>query len=300
MGGFFTKDNKFHTSLDIHEDMMIVSTNEEIKYLNKAALKFFNFDSFVEFKNEYKQGIDTFFIEEEGYVNRYTLGKKWLTVVSNNDKNSQIKKKRIKVKLHSKIDNMPQYFYIKVIQLSRSEYLLTFCNINDIEIEKNSLRRQADYDLLTQIYSRVKFNEVFPLAINRALTYNETFSLILFDIDHFKSINDTMGHSVGDKVLFELARTVNMEIGKKDIFARWGGEEFIVLLKLSTLAQAKKIASELRQHIESHNFGDSIKVTCSFGVTQFKVSDSQVSIFQRVDTALYAAKDSGRNCVITK
>jgi diguanylate cyclase (GGDEF)-like protein len=221
-------------------------------------------------------------------------------LIANKEKNNYIKKGRIKVKLFSNIDKMPQYFYLKVVSLNSKEYLLSFCNIHDIELEKNNLRRQADYDLLTQIYSRVKFNEVFPQAIARALTYNETFSLILFDIDHFKSINDTMGHNVGDKVLFELARTVNMSIKKTDILARWGGEEFIVLLRLSTLTQAQKVASELRQHIESHNFANSLKVTCSFGVTQFKVSDTQLSIFQRVDTALYAAKDNGRNCVVTK
>jgi len=298
MAGFFSKENKFYSSLDIHDNIMIVSSNEEVKYINRAGLEFFGFDSFSTFKKSYKHGIDTLFIEDDGCINRYSLGKKWLSVIS--DKKSKIKRNTIKVKLYSHIDQMPQYFHIRVSKLNWSEYLLSFCNINDIEIEKNNFIKQADYDLLTQIYNRVKFNKVFPLAIDKALLLNETFSLILFDIDHFKSINDTLGHGVGDKVLFELARTVNMNIRKTDIFARWGGEEFIIVARYATLSQTKKIAETLRKLIESHNFGDSLKVTCSFGVTEFKVSDSQRSIFQRVDEALYEAKDSGRNRVVIK
>ncbi|NEW60182.1 GGDEF domain-containing protein [Sulfurovum sp. bin170] len=296
--GFFTKDNKFNLSLDIHDNVMIVSSNEEVKYINKAGLKFFGFNSFSDFKDSHKHGIDTLFIEDDGCINRYSLGKKWLTIIDN--KKSKIKRKTIKVKLHSHIDEMSQYFYIRVTNLKSDEYLLSFCNVNDIEIEKNDLIKQADYDLLTQIYNRVKFNKVFPLAIDKALMFNETFSLILFDIDHFKSINDTFGHAIGDKVLFELSRIVNMKIRKTDIFARWGGEEFIVVAKYATLQEAKKIAETLRKLIESHNFGDSLKITCSFGVTEFTVSDSQRGIFQRVDDALYEAKDGGRNQVVDK
>jgi diguanylate cyclase (GGDEF)-like protein len=296
--GFFTRNNTFNSSLDVHENIMIVSSNEEVKYINKAGLRFFGFDSFSDFKKSHKYSIDTLFIEDEGCINRYSLGKKWLSVIY--DGKSKIKRRTIKVKLYSHIDNMEQYFYIKVSRLPKDEFLLSFCNINNIEIEKNNLRKQADYDLLTQIYSRVKFNEVFPRAIDKALGFNETFSLILFDIDHFKSINDTQGHDVGDKILFELARIVNMQIRKTDIFARWGGEEFIILLKSSNIKQANKIANELRQYIQSHNFPHSLKITCSFGVTEFKASDTQIGIFKRVDEALYEAKESGRNRVVAR
>jgi diguanylate cyclase (GGDEF)-like protein len=253
--GFFSKGSTFNSSLDIHDNIMIVSSNEEVKYINKAGLKFFGFDSFSDFKNSHKYSIDTLFIEDNGCINRYSLGKKWLRVIIENPK---IKRNRIKVKIYSHIDDMLQYFYIKVSRIKKNEYLLSFCNINDIEIEKDNLLKRADYDPLTKIYNRVKFNEVFPLAIDRALGFNEIFSLILFDIDHFKNINDTLGHNIGDKVLFELARMVNMNIRKTDILARWGGEEFIVLAKHATGKQAKKIAEELRIIIASYNFGDSL------------------------------------------
>ena len=276
--------------------MMMVSSNESMKYINKAGLKFLGFKSLDAFKSLHKHTINDLFIEEQGYADKYTFGKNWLTKIS--EKKSRDRK--IKIKLYSHIDNMEQYFYLRVTPLKKNEFLLSFCNIHEIELEKNNLRKQADYDLLTQIYSRVKFNEVFPIAIDRADQYNENFSLILFDIDHFKSINDTLGHPVGDKVLFELARSINMKINAKDIFARWGGEEFIILTKSHNVKEAYAIAESLRKHIQEHNFGDGLKVTCSFGVTEFKSSDTQISVFQRVDEALYLAKDQGRNRVVLK
>ena len=298
MGGFFSKESRFNSSRDIHQNIMIISSNEEVRYINKAGLEFFAFNSLSDFKNNHKHNIDAFFIEDDGCINRYSLGKKWLSMIVNG--NSNIKKATIKVKLYSKHNQLTQYFYIKVSQLKKNEFLLSFCNINEIEIEKNNFRKQADYDLLTQIYNRVKFNQVFTEAIDKALIFDEIFSLILFDIDHFKKINDTLGHNVGDKVLFELARVVNMKIRKTDIFARWGGEEFIIVAKHANKQQAGKIASTLRGYIDNHNFGDSLHITCSFGVTEFKASDSKISIFKRVDSALYEAKDAGRNCVIVK
>ena len=295
--GFFTKDNRFKYSLDMHENIMLVSSNEEIKYINKSGLEFFGFNSFSDFKKSHKHAIDKLFIEDDNCVNRYSLGKKWLSII-NEGKSKLVRKKRIRVKIYSCINDMPQYFYIKVSKLQKDEFLLSFCNINDMMIEKKNLLERADYDPLTKIYNRVKFNEVFPQTIDRALGFNEIFSLILFDIDHFKNINDTFGHNVGDKVLFELARLVNMNIRKTDIFARWGGEEFIVLVKHSALKHSEKIANELRKYIQSHDFGDALKVTCSFGVTEFSANDNQIGIVKRVDDLLYEAKKAGRNRVV--
>ena len=104
--GFFTKNSTFNSSLDIHENIMIVSSNEEVKYINKAGLRFFGFDSFSDFKKSHKYSIDTLFIEDEGCINRYSLGKKWLSVIY--DGKSKIKGRTIKVKLYSHIDDMEQ------------------------------------------------------------------------------------------------------------------------------------------------------------------------------------------------
>jgi len=294
--GLFSTQNSFYNSLEAHENIMVVSSNETIKYINKCGLKFFGVKDLEAFKREYKHTINVLFLEEEGCVNKYTYGKKWLSNIAQ----KEYKERKIRVKLYSHIDEMERYFYIRVAPLKKDEFLLAFCDIHEIELEKNMLRKQADYDPLTQIYNRVKFNEVFPLAISRASGLNEGFSLILFDIDHFKVINDSKGHPVGDKVLFELARSINMKIGDHDIFARWGGEEFIILAKFLDQKQASAKAEALRKYIQEQDFGEDLEVTCSFGVSTFNRNDTQTSIFQRVDEALYLAKAQGRNRVVVK
>ena len=165
------------------------------------------------------------------------------------------------------------------------------------------IRKLADYDALTNIYSRVKFNEMLPYYINRALQYNEKLSIILFDIDHFKMINDTYGHNIGDSVLKELTGVVksiikDMNIRQNTIFSRWGGEEFVILVQFKTKEETYKLANYIRKEIDRYNFEIVKDVTCSFGVTDFRSSDTKIDMFHRVDNALYRAKRGGRNRVI--
>jgi diguanylate cyclase (GGDEF)-like protein len=146
---------------------------------------------------------------------------------------------------------------------------------------------------------------MFPLYIERALSYNEKLSIILFDIDHFKSINDTYGHNIGDRVLIELTSVVksvlrDLEIRKSTVFSRWGGEEFVILVQYKEAKEAVKIANSIRKEIENYTFDTVKNVTCSFGVTQFNPKDKEIEIFHRVDEALYEAKEGGRNRVIMK
>jgi diguanylate cyclase (GGDEF)-like protein len=148
----------------------------------------------------------------------------------------------------------------------------------------------ANYDKLTQIYNRNALSkELKELLENRG-------SVIYFDIDHFKKINDTYGHEKGDFVLKELAKVVKENLRKNDIFGRWGGEEFLILLPNSSYEETLKVAEKLRKIIENHDFGG-IKVTVSFGVTYVKKDDNEETLLQRVDEALYEAKNNGRNQV---
>lgn len=121
----------------------------------------------------------------------------------------------------------------------------------------------------------------------------------MFDIDHFKKINDTYGHTVGDEVLKKLPETVKIDIRKGDLFVRWGGEEFIIVLANTELLEAQKVADHVRKAIEKELFHEKIdQVTCSFGVTDYHKGDSIDSIINRADAALYKAKNSGRNRIV--
>jgi len=278
---------------------MFVATVDKTIYINRAGLKFFGCKTVREFQQKYNN-INNFFIEEDGCFNKYSNGKNWLEYIYNS------KRKRKKIKLKTPIDiKMNYYFYIQLSKIQKNRYLLSLTDITRLEKDKDMIRQLADYDALTNIYSRVKFNEMFPLYINRALSYNERLSIILFDIDHFKSINDTYGHNIGDRVLIELtsvAKSVikDMKIRQSTIFSRWGGEEFVILVQFKTVNEAYKIANILRKEISDYSFDTVKKVTCSFGVTQFNQNDKEVDIFHRVDEALYEAKETGRNKVILR
>jgi diguanylate cyclase (GGDEF)-like protein len=131
--------------------------------------------------------------------------------------------------------------------------------------------------------------------------YTNDLSVILFDIDHFKSFNDTYGHLKGDEVLMVVAKNTAANIRKSDIIARWGGEEFIVLLPNTPLATAELVAENLRKQISAIKIqGVERAITSSFGVTEFKEGDDHDSIVKRADDALYEAKKGGRDCVKSK
>ncbi len=151
-------------------------------------------------------------------------------------------------------------------------------------------------DALTGALLKDAFNEICGIKIIEAKHLNEPLSLVIFDIDHFKKINDTHGHLQGDEVLRELSRIVRDNIRQKEYFVRWGGEEFVLLLPGTGLQGAKMVAEKIRRIVESTPFSIG-KVTCSFGVTTLKKDDTIQSFLHRADEALYEAKESGRNQV---
>jgi len=155
-------------------------------------------------------------------------------------------------------------------------------------------------DSLTDTYNRLKFNESLSSEIELARRYGNTFSLIMFDIDHFKQFNDENGHIFGDKVLIEIANLVKGLVREVDVFARWGGEEFVILLPQTHCKEATALAERLRNSIYKESLRKEMALTCSFGVTAFSSQDDKHLVMERVDRALYKAKDSGRNIVISE
>lgn len=129
---------------------------------------------------------------------------------------------------------------------------------------------------------------------------NNNLSLIILDVDHFKKVNDTFGHNIGDKVLVELSRTLLDNLRDIDIVCRWGGEEFVVLLPTANIANASNLADKLRTCIEKLEIDKVGQITASFGVAQVNEGDDMQSVIDRADKALYMAKKSGRNCVKTE
>jgi len=150
-------------------------------------------------------------------------------------------------------------------------------------------------DPLTGTYNRQKFNEALATEIGRAVRYLHPLALIMFDLDHFKQVNDKHGHHVGDTVLQECSKLVSNSIRSQDLLARWGGEEFMLILPHQDLESAATIAEKLRAKIESHAFPNVGSVTVSCGVTTFQKDDNFETFTQRADRLLYQAKEAGRN-----
>ena len=137
-------------------------------------------------------------------------------------------------------------------------------------------------------------------AVEQAKNMKSDLSIIMFDIDNFKKINDKYGHDIGDVILISIVKLVKKVIRKTDVFARWGGEEFMILAINSNKEQAEILAERIRKTIEFYNFHKAGTVTCSFGVTEFMIDDSLEEFIKRVDIALYDAKEQGKNKVFVK
>jgi diguanylate cyclase (GGDEF)-like protein/PAS domain S-box-containing protein len=155
----------------------------------------------------------------------------------------------------------------------------------------------ASIDKLTGIYNRHKFEELFSLEAERTRRFSSPLSLILLDIDHFKSVNDTYGHDIGDDVLKHFSSIIKSNIRQIDIFARWGGEEFLVLSPGTNLTEVGVFAEKLRLAIEKASFPTVNNVTVSVGLSEFEEGDTFSNLFKRADKALYFAKNNGRNQV---
>ena len=158
---------------------------------------------------------------------------------------------------------------------------------------EEALTRLATTDTLTGIYNRGKIKESLRQEIARATRYASPLSILLFDIDDFKKINDSLGHSMGDQVLKEIAATVGKQIRGTDVLGRWGGDEFIVLCPGIVADRAAVIVEKLRQQIEELPLG----ITISCGLAGYRSGESIAALINRTDKALYAAKSAGRNVV---
>ncbi len=175
--------------------------------------------------------------------------------------------------------------------------VVVFRDVTKRKKEKKKLERLATTDVLTKAYNRTKSEEILGREMERVKRYNHPLSMAIFDIDHFKKVNDTHGHIVGDNVLKCVATIVKENIRKIDHLIRWGGEEFVIVDPETDLRRAEALAERIRKVIENYPFDRAGKVTVSFGVTQFKEDDTEDTFIKRADDALYKAKKNGRNRV---
>jgi len=186
-------------------------------------------------------------------------------------------------------------------QIKIGRAILKFLEGGSVETSYHEeIYRLMTYDGLTGVHNKRYFHETLEREVSRCKRYGRVLSLIVFDIDLFKSVNDTYGHIAGDAVLRQLASVVRVNIRREDIFARVGGEEFALILPETQGPEASAVADKIRKLVEASEFSFdtiTIPVTVSLGVGSLDPADSAESLFAKADANLYRAKQAGRNRV---
>lgn len=265
---------------------VIVTDGKYLIDANTAFLNFSEYKTLKQFKSEH-DCICNFF--EEGDTDEYLRAnmndKTWAEHIIAHPQDNH----KVKITMHG----ITTLFKVNVSVVKHKEIFRAIAVFSDI----SQLINQSTTDALTGIANRTHFNPLFEHSLYIAQRQETPLSLIFFDIDHFKSVNDTYGHLVGDNVLRHLANIVKNSLRKSDIFARWGGEEFIIILPNSSISSAANIAEVLRMKIENEEFAIVKHITCSFGVTQIQENEEGEKLLIRLDKLLYSAKNNGRNRV---
>ncbi|MDR2405769.1 MAG: GGDEF domain-containing protein [Deltaproteobacteria bacterium] len=192
------------------------------------------------------------------------------------------------------------------IQVIHEEYaerlrILRKARIELIERRKisdslNSFKKKALFDAMTKLYNKGSFMDILQEQVEKFSTYAPSMALFIIDVDHFKEVNDTLGHLAGDSILIQVADCLKNSLRKNDFPARYGGDEFTIIAPDTNMDQSQKLAEKLRARIENHEFntGDH-KITISIGYTIYRPGETVQNFIRRADRALYDSKQLGRN-----
>ncbi|MDM8561432.1 diguanylate cyclase [Candidatus Parabeggiatoa sp. HSG14] len=286
-----------HFILDSMLVFIVATIGYEIEYVNKAFLQFMGYNDFEGFKNSLNS-LDSIFTEINNVpVDFEEKSFEWIKQILTNKHDEQF----VYLRNQQRLEVEAKPYLVTVNRFpEKNSAIFSFTEATKLAQERESLKIQATTDGLTGIYNRRKFEFFLATEIEKAIRYKTALSLIMFDIDHFKKVNDLYGHQSGDYVLQELSRIVINNIRSNDIFARWGGEEFMILVPNNDLENANQLAEKLRGIIATSPFENIPKITSSFGVVQFEHEESGEDFVHRVDELLYLAKHKGRNRVETK
>lgn len=273
--------------LDSVPSPVIVTDGKQLIGANDTFLSYLHFESVAAFQKEHACVCEYF---EKGDTDEYLMpmrdDQRWTEYVLQHPNDNH--------KAKITIDNITTVFEVKISVLEFNDQMRYVVIFNDISI----IQKQTLTDPLTGIANRLHFTMVYQHALKLAEREKNSVSLIIFDIDHFKRVNDFYGHLEGDVVLHRIASLVQQRIRKSDLLARWGGEEFIILLPDTDLENAVKVAESLRNAVAMESFDTVGTITCSFGVaTNFEFDESPQEFIKRADNKLYESKETGRNRV---
>lgn len=285
----YTKLQKF---IDTQESIVILTNGKKINFANKRLFDFLGFKDLLHFQNEH-ECICELFVEDNQF---FHLGKisediNWVDYMQTLPKLRRI----VNIK---DINGIGHIFSVMINNFEKDLLIVSFTDISDTMNEQMKLHEKTIHDKLTGAYNREYFDLNYQQYIQEAHKSGNSLGLAILDIDYFKKINDTYGHDIGDSVLVELVTEITNFSRQDDRLIRWGGEEFLLLLKVNSSSDLLKVLEHIRLIISNHHFEHIDKLTCSIGASLYTQFEDIQSTIKRADVALYNAKANGRNNVI--
>ncbi|WP_245600569.1 diguanylate cyclase [Sulfurospirillum arcachonense] len=289
-----SKSNHYKASINIFDEIILIKSNKKTHAVNNAFLKFFNVKDLNEFSKKY-DCISKTFIKDDTSID-IDLNSNLENLTRNLD--SMDKLQRV-VQIQNQKGNI-HTLSIKIDKLQKNSdlYIIILSDITKLQNKVAKFEKKANIDSLTQVYTRQKFDTIYQSEFLRSIRYFNPLTLLIIDIDNFKKVNDTYGHDVGDAVLKEFAKIIFSNVREFDVFARWGGEEFILLLPQTNINSGYKLAEKLRNIIMTSHFDTIDTLTCSIGISTLLKGDKSEYVIKRADNALYKAKNTSRNRTI--
>ncbi len=284
--------DKLYKFIDTQDNIVILTDGQEIDFANKKFFDFLGFKNLKDFKFQHKCICEKFIDSEKFFsLAQVKDDELWIDI--------------IKVLPHSQRvvaimgqDFIVHAFSVTINQFEENLQIISFTDISQTMLINIELEEKTIHDKLTNAYNREYFEQNYQKMIQKFEQFNSHFALAILDIDHFKSVNDTFGHDVGDYVLKELVTKIKSVSRVDDTLIRWGGEEFVIILKVDSFYSLEKALEHFRVVIEKHYFEHVERLTCSIGATIYEENESIETTIKRADNALYDAKRNGRNQVV--
>jgi len=283
-------EKRLQKLFDLQTNLVVVTDGRRTHIINQTLCDFFAIKNLREFKEKYEDITNLFVQTEDAFTLNNTIEyENWMEVIATYEEGCRIV-------VMGDFEDIEHTFKVNVNEFDKELYIVSFTDISSSMIEKNNLNNRLIKDQLTGIHNREFFQQNITLIIEDT-NLARKLGVVIIDIDNFKKVNDTYGHNVGDSVLIELTNRIMSSIRNDDYFIRWGGDEFILLLKITDLKALGNVINNIRRIVEKDRFTGVGRITCSFGGTLYLKNEDVNLTIQRADNVLYKAKNSGRNNV---
>jgi len=282
---------KLEKFIELQDNIVIITNSKQLSFANKKFFQFTGFKTLDNFNKNF-QCICDLFVENDRF---FHLGKleeneNWIEHIEKLPHSKRV----VGILMY---DYNLHAFAVTVNKFEDNLYILSFTDITQTMLNHIELEDKTIHDKLTSAYNREYFEQHTPDIIKSFVVDGFSLGIAFLDIDHFKRVNDTFGHDVGDEVLIHFVKTIQKYSRENDILIRWGGEEFILFLRVNSKEGLEKALEHLRKVIELEIFPVIENITCSIGASVYKEDEDIYQTIKRADEAVYVAKNNGRNRV---